>query len=173
MEDQVLTIPQEPVETNLRERTISFVHAILLLIVAYTYMCVLFAVFQDKSYPALLFIGNTALFVLTTARRPAQQLLRALPDARFRDNAEAAADAVRENARLAIEQTARRILDAHGFLTAQIETQTVVRDGEVHAGTFIISGVPAEQAQEIADEIFALTGERPVMETAPSEAAGR
>ena len=65
MENQVLTIPQEPVETNLRERTISFVHAILLLIVAYTYMCVLFAVFQDKSYPALLFIGNTALFVLT------------------------------------------------------------------------------------------------------------
>ena len=65
MEDQVLTIPQKPIETNLRERTISFVHAILLLIVAYTYMCVLFAVFQDKSYPALLFIGNTALFVLT------------------------------------------------------------------------------------------------------------
>ena len=115
----------------------------------------------------------TALFVLTTALRPAQQLLRALPDARFRDNAEAAADAVRENARLAIDQKARRIMDAHGFLTAQIETQTVVRDGEVHAGTFIISGVPAEQAQEIADEIFALTGERPVMETAPSEAAGR
>lgn len=115
----------------------------------------------------------TALFVLTTVLRPAQQFLHALPDARFRDNAEAAADAVRENARLAIEQTARRILDAHGFLTAQIETQTVVRDGEVHAGTFIISGVPAEQAQEIADEIFALTGERPVMETAPSEAAGR
>ena len=65
MEDQVLTIPQEPEETNLKERTIPFVHAILLLIVAYTYMTVLFAVFQDNSYPALLFIGNTALFVLT------------------------------------------------------------------------------------------------------------
>jgi hypothetical protein len=65
MEDQVLMIPQEPEETNLKARTVSFVHGILLLIVAYAYMTVLFAVFQDKCYPALLFIGNSALFVLT------------------------------------------------------------------------------------------------------------
>jgi predicted esterase len=114
----------------------------------------------------------TALFVLTTALRPAQQLLRTLPEADVRENAEAAADAVRENARQAILGVTRRILDAHGFGQAQIQVDTLVRDGEVHAGAFIVSGVPAEQAQEIADEIFALTGERPVMETASRETAG-
>ncbi len=65
MEEQVLSVPQEPEETNLRDRTISFVHAILLLIIAYVYLTVLFAVFEDSNYPALLFVGNTALFVLT------------------------------------------------------------------------------------------------------------
>ena len=114
----------------------------------------------------------TALFVLTTALRPAQQLFRSLPDVRLQDNAESAVDAVLENARQAIIRTSRRVLDAHGFPAAQIEAQTIVRDGEAHAGTFIISGVPADKAQEIADEIFALTGERPVMEAASREAAG-
>ena len=113
----------------------------------------------------------TALFVLTTALRPAQQLLRALPDNRLRENAVTAAGAVLENAREAIVRMARRTLDTHGFEAAQIEVRTIVRDGEVHAGTFIISGVPAEKAQEIADEIFALTGERPVMETTSFETA--
>ncbi len=113
----------------------------------------------------------TALFVLTTALRPAQQLLRALPDTRIQQNAEAAAEAVRENARQAIVRCARKTLDAHGFPAAQIEADMIVRDGEVHAGIFVICGVPAEKAQEIADEIFALTGERPVMENASREAA--
>ena len=114
----------------------------------------------------------TALFVLTTALRPAQELMRALPETYARQNAEAAAEAVQENARQAIIRNARSVLDAHGYAVAQIEVQTIVREGEVHAGTFIITGVPAEQAQEIADEIFACTGERPVMEAASREAAG-
>ena len=114
----------------------------------------------------------TALFVLTTALQPAQRLLRSLPGTSLQDNAAAASDAVRGNARQAIMQTARRTLDAHGLAQAQVEVTTTVRDGEVHAETFIISGVPAEQAQEIADEIVALTGEMPVMETASGEAAG-
>lgn len=109
----------------------------------------------------------TALFVLTTALRPAQQLLQQLPESHIRQNAEAAAEAVRENARQAILRCARRILDAHGCTTSQIEVQTVVRDGEVHADVFVVRGVRAEKAQEIEDEIFALTGERPVVETAP------
>lgn len=114
----------------------------------------------------------TALFVLTTALRPAQQIFRSIPAERIQDNATAAADAVRENARLALVGVVRRTLDAHGYTAAQIRAEMLVRDGEVHTGTFTISGVPAEKAQEIADEIFALTGERPVMETASSEAAG-
>lgn len=114
----------------------------------------------------------TALFVLTTALRPAQTLLRALPETHVRQNAEAAAEAVRENARQAMIRCARRTLDAYGCTAAQIEVQTIVRDGEVHAGVFRISGVPEEKAQEIADEIFALTGEQPVVETAPRKAAG-
>lgn len=114
----------------------------------------------------------TALFVLTTALRPAQQFLRALPETQMRDNAETAAEAVLENARLAIERCARRTLDAHGCPAAQIRLEMCVRDGEAHAAVFIITGVGAENAREIADEIFALTGERPVMETDRAEAAG-
>ena len=114
----------------------------------------------------------TALFVLTTALRPAQTLLQSLPGTHLRPNAEAAAEAVRENAREAIVRCARRTLDAHGYTAAQIEVRTTVRDGEVHADVFVVSGVPEEKAQEIADEIFALTGERPVVETVPRKAAG-
>lgn len=114
----------------------------------------------------------TALFVLTTVLRPAQQLLQALPQTQVRQNTEAAAEAVLENARQALVRLTRSTLDAHGFVQAQIEAEMVVRDGEAHAGTFIVTGVPAENAQEMADEIYALTGERPVMEAAPREAAG-
>lgn len=114
----------------------------------------------------------TALFVLTTVLRPAQQLLQALPQTQVRQNAEAAAEAVLENARQALVRLTRSTLDAHGFVQAQIEAEMVVRDGEAHAGTFIVTGVPAENAQEMADEVYALTGERPVMEAAPREAAG-
>lgn len=106
----------------------------------------------------------TALFVLTTALRPAQEIMRSLPQAHVRQNAETAAEAVLENARQALVRMTRRMLDAHGYTQAQIETQMIVRDGEVHAGTFTITGVPADKAQEIADEIFALTGEQPAVE---------
>lgn len=114
----------------------------------------------------------TALFVLTTALRPVQEIVRVLPETPFRQNAEAAAEAVQENARQAIIRCARATLDAHGCTAAQIEVQTAVQDGEVHAAVFVISGVPAETAQEIADEIFTLTGERPVVEIAHRETAG-
>lgn len=114
----------------------------------------------------------TALFVLTTALHPVREIVRALPETSFRQNAEAAAEAVRENARQAIVRCARETLDAHGCTQARIEVQTVVRDGEVHAALFVISGVRAETAQEIADEIFTLTGERPVVEAAHRETAG-
>ena len=109
----------------------------------------------------------TALFVLSALIRPASAVLRSLPVPSLRENAQAAADAVRENARLAIEQTARKTLDAHGFPDAQIYVRTHTENGEVHAEVFRITGVPAAEGQEIANEIFALTGERPVMEDAP------
>lgn len=109
----------------------------------------------------------TALFVLTTALRPVQTILQSIPGTHVLQNTQAAAEAVRENARLAMERCARRTLDAHGCTQAQIEVRTAVRDGEVVADVFVVRGVPEEKAQEIADEIFTLTGERPVVENAP------
>ena len=60
--EQEIQIIEEP---SIKKQTISFVHAILLLITAYTYLTVLFGVFDGNEYPVLLMIGNTALFVLT------------------------------------------------------------------------------------------------------------
>lgn len=65
MEAQIIPMEKEPENNSLKERTVSFVHAILLLIVAYAYLTVLFAAFEDSNYPVLLFIGNTTLFVMT------------------------------------------------------------------------------------------------------------
>lgn len=109
----------------------------------------------------------TALFVLTTVLRPAGKLLQSLPTPDVRENAQSAAQAVQENARTAIEQTARRVLDAHALPQAGIYVQTQIADGEIRAAEFRITGVPAEQAQEIANEIYALTGETPVVEKDP------
>lgn len=69
--------------------------------------------------------------------------------------------AVLDAAKQAIEQTARQALDAHGLADAQIVVTMTVRDGEAHTDTFTLFGVPPESAQEIRDEIFARTGERP------------
>lgn len=77
--------------------------------------------------------------------------------------------AVLDAARQAIEQTAREVLDAHGLTEAQISVTMTVRGGEAHTQTFTLFGVPPESAQEIKDEIFARTGERP--DTAAGTAA--
>ncbi len=77
--------------------------------------------------------------------------------------------AVLDTARQAVERTAREVLDAHGLPDAQISVTMTVRDGEVHTQTFTLFGVPPESAQEIEDEIFARTGERP--DTAAGTAA--
>ena len=115
----------------------------------------------------------TALFVLLSAVRPVGEWLRALPTGTAAQSAYTAADAVLDAARQAIEQTARQTLDAHGYPQAQIRVEMQVRDGEAHAAVFRIAGVPEREAQEIEDEIFALTGERPVVESAARETAGQ
>lgn len=78
---------------------------------------------------------------------------------------DAAVDAVLQNAETAIRQTAQSVLKTYGCTDAQITVKTDGKDGEVHAAEFVIRGVPAEKAQEIAHEIFSLTGEMPRMET--------
>ena len=108
----------------------------------------------------------TALFVLVSVARPVGDLLRDLPRPTASHSAQTAADAVLETARQAIEQTARQTLDAHGCTQANVQVKMQVKDGQAHAAVFRITGVRADQTQEIGDELFALTGERPVVESA-------
>ena len=104
----------------------------------------------------------TALFLITALGAGTVHLDRDLwrvDDVRPMQNA---ADAVLQTAAQAVEQTARQVLDAHGLPQAQIRVVMGVRGGEAHAETFLLFGVPPESAEEIRNEIFTLTGERPV-----------
>lgn len=113
----------------------------------------------------------TALFVLVSVARPVGKLLHDLPAPAAAQSVQTAAEAVLETARNAIEQTARQTLDAHGCAQAQIQVKMQVKDGQAHAEVFRVTGVPPAQKQEIEDELFALTGERPVVESAALETA--
>lgn len=61
------TNPEAKPEVRLdaKERIVSAVQAVLLLIGAYGYLCVLFDLADHNGYPLLFFLGNTALFLLT------------------------------------------------------------------------------------------------------------
>ena len=77
-----------------------------------------------------------------------------------------AAEIVLENAKKAVENSAKNVLQKYGFSNAEIEVKMQTKNGEAHTEIFRIIGVDGEKKQEIADEIFALTGERPVFENA-------
>lgn len=113
----------------------------------------------------------TALFVLASVVRPAGEILQKLSQPSAAQSMQTAADAVLETARQAIEQTAYRTLNAHGQTDALVQVQMQIRDGEAHTAVFRITGVREQEAQEIEDELYALTGERPVVESAVHEAA--
>ena len=109
----------------------------------------------------------TALFVLATILQPVREIIRSFPSFSAQAHVQTASDAMLDTARKAIEQTAKNILLAHGFPDARITLRVGVPDGEIHAEIFRITGVPADQSQEISHEIFTQTGEKPVMETDP------
>lgn len=110
-----------------------------------------------------------SLFVIVSMLSPVQELL----GNNFRQSAfgtqhtqETVQQAVLDSAAEAIRRSAQTVLDKYG-IEARVEVQTVVRDGEVHAGRFVIYGAAGEKAQEITDEIYALTGELPILENIP------
>lgn len=110
-----------------------------------------------------------SLFVLVSILSPLRELTREnFFQASFGDSGtqETVQQAVLDSAAEAIRRSAQAVLDKYGE-RAEIEVQTVIREGEVHAGRFVISGVSREKAQEIGDEIYALTGENPIMESTP------
>lgn len=110
-----------------------------------------------------------SLFVLVSILTPLRELTRerfgqsSFEVAQSRETIE---QAVLDSAAEAVRRSAQAVLDKYGE-SARIEIEMVVREGEVHAGRFVITGVTTEKAQEIADEIDALTGETPIMENAP------
>ncbi len=104
----------------------------------------------------------TALFLVVTLGAGFRDVSMELETQPANDVQDTAAEAVLRTAQQAVEQQARRVLDAHGLYKAQVRVQMTVRDGEVHTQSFVLYGVPPESAQEIQDEIFANTGERPL-----------
>ena len=113
-----------------------------------------------------------ALFVLAAAAVPLRAVRTAFSASSVQVQKDTAVDAVLHNVEEAIEQTARTVLDARGCTDASISVSAEVKDGEVHTASFIIAGVPQEQSQEIADEIYRLTGEMPQMEAGAQDAFG-
>ena len=112
------------------------------------------------------------LFILTAAIVPVRSLIRQSVSPVAEMRTDAAVDAVLQNAQTAIEQTARRVLDRYGYTDAQISITVCAENGEVHASRFVITGVPSEKAQEIAHEIFSLTGEMPCVQTRAAKNSG-
>lgn len=110
-----------------------------------------------------------SLFVAVSVLSPVQALLKKSfwqPAFGMEQSQETVRQAVLDSAEEAIRRSAQSVLDRYG-LQARIEIDTVVRDGEVHAGRFVIYGAAGEKAQEITDEIYALTGELPILENVP------
>ena len=112
------------------------------------------------------------LFILTAAIVPVRSLIRQSVSPVAEMRTDAAVDAVLQNAQTAIEQTARRVLDRYGYTDAQISVTVCAENGEAHASRFVITGVPPEKAQEIAHEIFSLTGEMPCVQTRAAKDSG-
>lgn len=103
----------------------------------------------------------TSLFILAAAAVPLGAAVRSISVRPVREQTDIAVSAVLQNAETALKQTARSVLERHGFPDASIRVSAIVQNGEVHAQPFEITGVAGEKAQEIADEIYALTGEMP------------
>ena len=102
-----------------------------------------------------------ALFVLAAAVVPLRTVVRETIAEPAQAQTDEAVQAVLQNAARAIEQTAHDVLEKYGYTDASVHVTAYVRDGEVHAQRFDIDGVEAKNAQEIAHEIFTLTGELP------------
>ena len=105
------------------------------------------------------------LFVLTAAATPLRTVVRLTMSEPTQIPKDAAVDAVLQNAETAIRQTARHVMERYGCTDAEIDVEVGTNDGEVHAKTFVIRGVPSDKTREIVDEIFRLTGEVPRVET--------
>ena len=112
------------------------------------------------------------LFILASIAVPLRSVVRKTVSDTVQMQTDAAVDAVLQNAETAIRQTAQRVLETHSCTGTQIIVKTDGKEGEVHATEFVIRGVPAEKAQEIAHEIFSLTGEMPRMETRAQKSGG-
>ena len=112
------------------------------------------------------------LFMMAAAVIPIRSLARINVAEPAQMQQDAAVDAVLRNAKAAIEQTAQKVLDKYGYSDAVIAVTVRVTDGQVHAQEFVITGIPAEKAQEITHEIFSLTGEMPRVETRAAKDPG-
>ena len=112
------------------------------------------------------------LFVFAAAVVPMRAVFRMTKAEPVQLRQDAAVNAVLQNAETAMEQTAQAVLEKYGCQDAQITVTADAENGEVHASQFVIIGVPPEKAQEIAHEIYSLTGEMPRMETGARKTAG-
>lgn len=112
------------------------------------------------------------VFILAAVTAPMRSLVSITTAEPVQIQKDAAVDAVLRNAEEAMRQTAQNILEKYGYPNAAVTVTAQATDGQVHAGEFVITGVPAEKAQEIAHEIFSLTGEMPRMQTRAAGARG-
>lgn len=103
------------------------------------------------------------LFILTAAAVPLSRAAREISVKTGQPQTDAAVQAVLQNAQTALERCAREVLTRYGCPDAAVRVEAQVRDGEVHARQFDIYGVGTQHAQEIAHEIYTLTGEMPCM----------
>lgn len=113
-----------------------------------------------------------ALFILAAAAVPLRSVLRSRAAEPVLAQTDAAVQAVLENAERAVEETSRTVLARYGFSDPEIRVAMQARDGEVHARQFEIYIADAKNAQEIAHEIYTLTGEMPRMVFASAASDG-
>lgn len=65
MEQQPIPPAVDMQEPDLKKRILSFCHAILILLAAYTFVFALFGIFEHNGYPLIFMFGSVALFALT------------------------------------------------------------------------------------------------------------
>ena len=65
MEQQIIIPDAEQNAPDFKKRILSFCHAVLILIAAYTFVYALYGVFEHCGYPPVFLIGTAALFMLT------------------------------------------------------------------------------------------------------------
>ena len=102
-----------------------------------------------------------ALFVIAAAAVPFKGAARNILAKNEPMSTDAAVQAVLDNAERALEQAARRVLEKYGCADAEITVAVYAENGEVHAADFSVYGAAETKVQEIAHEIFELTGEMP------------